>query len=203
MNWDADIWAPCRLGEPFTLREFGSEHTEYLLSIKADWFGQHGDASSVRAKEHLLSKHPYNVRVGAGPRPWTNCWTYEAKIKITPPTWVWDYADDLSFGLEIGQKRTGERQQIRLREVAIKEGQAVYVFTKKDCEPGCTFYLESVPLLDAYFAPIWPVKAEPEQEQAAPEDGQQQVKPPGFPWFYYYTFDLPPPMVQAEVGNNY
>lgn len=253
MNWDAEIWAPCRLGEPFTLWDLGSEHTEYLLSIKSDWFGsQHGDASSVRVKEHLLSKYPANVRVGAGPRPWTHCWTYEPKIKITPPTWVWDYADDLSFGLEIGQKRTGARQQIRLREVGIREGKAVYVFVKKDHEhePDCTFFLESVPLLDPYFAPIWPVQAEtipdgrvelselaaaaeklqevaqavtvsfeeaadnvaqiltalsitkeetPEQEPAANEHkaAENERKPPGFPWFYYYTFDVPP----AALGS--
>ena len=244
MNWDAEIWAPCRLGEPFTLWDLGSEHTEYLLSIKSDWFGrQHGDASSVRVKERLLSKYPANVRVGAGPRPWTHCWTYEPKIKITPPTWVWDYADDLRFGLDIGQKRTGARQQIRLREVGIREGKAVYVFVKKDHdhEPDSTFYLESVPLLDPYFAPIWPLKAEPEQEPAANEhktaenerkqqtadtsnqapdisdpvaDQLQQGKPPGFHWFYYYTFDVPtaalgsidewkdlppPPMVLADI----
>ena len=59
--------------------------------------GHKGDAMSVDRPEQLTKRHPYNVRLGAGPRPWSNCWTYEPKIKIEPPVWCWDMYYELTF----------------------------------------------------------------------------------------------------------
>lgn len=252
MNWDAEIWVPCRLGESFTLWDLGSEYTAYLYDVKPDWMGHHGDCICGRFPEGLSKKH-YNICcAGAGPRPWTKCWNYEAKICITPPTWIWDHHDDTAFGLDLGEKRNGTRQQVKLYCVEFVEGKARYCFIKKDHEhePDYRFYLESVPMLDPYFAPIWPVQTEtiqegrvefselaaaaeklqevaqamtvsfeeaadnvaqiltalsiteeetPEQEPAANEHkaAENERKPPGFPWFYYYTFDVPP----AALGS--
>lgn len=221
VNWDAEIWVPCRLGESFTLWDLGSEYTAYLYDVKPDWMGHHGDCICGLSKKH------YNICcAGAGPRPWTKCWNYEAKICITPPTWIWDHHDDTAFGLDLGEKRNGTRRQVKLYCVEFVEGKARYCFIQKDHEhePGYRVYLESVPLLDPYFAPIWPLKAEPKQEPAANEhkaaenerkqqtagtptqapdisdpvaDQLQRAKLHGFPWFYYYTFDVPP----AAMGS--
>ena len=79
--------------------------------------GHKGDAMSVDRPEQLTKRHPYNVRLGAGPRPWSNCWTYEPKIKIEPPAWCWDMQDDYMFGLELKPKRNGARRKARLREL--------------------------------------------------------------------------------------
>jgi len=76
--------------------------------------GHKGDAMSVDRPEQLTKRHPYNVRLGAGPRPWSNCWTYEPKIKIEPPVWCWDMQDDYMFGLELKPKRNGARRKARL-----------------------------------------------------------------------------------------
>ena len=119
MNWDAEIWAPCRLGEAFTLRDLGHEKEQYLYAIKADWMGHHGDAMCVRCADDLEKTAPHNVRIGAGPRPWANCWTYEAKIKITPPAWCWDMQDDTMFGLDLKPKRNGNRRKVKLDCVKI------------------------------------------------------------------------------------
>lgn len=123
MSWDSEIWAPCRLGEAFTLWDLGFERTTYLYAIKADRMGHKGDAMSVDRPEQLTKRHPYNVRLGAGPRPWSNCWTYEPKIKIEPPAWCWDMQDDYMFGLELKPKRNGARRKARLDYVKIHNGQ--------------------------------------------------------------------------------
>lgn len=156
MNWDTEIWAPCRLGEAFTLREFQKEHTEYLYSIKADWMGHHGDACCVRFLQQLEEKYPHNVRMGAGPRPWGCCWTYEAKIKITPPVWCWDMQVDTMFGLDLKPKRNGNRRKAKLDCVMIHQGRPVYRMIIETSDGDSHRYYDSIPVLDPYFAPIWP-----------------------------------------------
>ena len=169
MNWDTEIWAPCRLGEAFTLREFRSEHTEYLYAIKADWMGHHGDAMCVHSPDQLTTANPYNVRVGAGPRPWANCWTYEAKIKITPPVWCWDMQDDTMFGLDLKPKRNGNRRKVKLDCVKIHEGRPVYRMIVETADGPQHQLFDSIPVLDPYFAPIWSATAEETPEVAEPE----------------------------------
>ena len=168
MNWDAEIWAPCRLGEAFTLRDLGHEKEQYLYAIKADWMGHHGDAMCVRCADDLEKATPHNVRIGAGPRPWANCWTYEAKIKITPPAWCWDMQDDTMFGLELKPKRNGNRRKVKLDCVKIHEGRPVYRIVVEKSDGDTFLHLDSIPVLDPYFAPIWPATTEETQEVAEP-----------------------------------
>lgn len=168
MNWDAEIWAPCRLGEAFTLRDLGHEKEQYLYAIKADWMGHHGDAMCVRCADDLEKTIPHNVRIGAGPRPWANCWTYEAKIKITPPAWCWDMQDDTMFGLELKPKRNGNRRKVKLDCVKIHEGRPVYRIVVEKSDGDTFLHLDSIPVLDPYFAPIWPATTEETQEVAEP-----------------------------------
>ena len=171
MNWDTEIWAPCRLGEAFTLRDLGHEKEQYLYAIKADWMGHHGDAMCVRCADDLEKTTPHNVRIGAGPRPWANCWTYEAKIKITPPAWCWDMQDDTMFGLELKPKRNGNRRKVKLDCVKIHEGRPVYRIVVEKSDGDTFLHLDSIPVLDPYFAPIWPATTEetPEVAEPAPE----------------------------------
>lgn len=168
MNWDTEIWAPCRLGEAFTLRDLGHEKEQYLYAIKADWMGHHGDAMSVRCANDLEKTTPHNVRLGAGPRPWANCWTYEAKIKITPPAWCWDMQDDTMFGLDFKPKKNGTRRKVKLNMVQIYEGRPVYCIAVEMPNGNEWQYIDSIPVLDSYFAPIWPATAEETQEVAEP-----------------------------------
>lgn len=156
MSWDSEIWAPCRLGEAFTLWDLGFERTTYLYAIKADRMGHKGDAMSVDRPEQLTKRHPYNVRLGAGPRPWSNCWTYEPKIKIEPPVWCWDMQDDYMFGLELKPKRNGARRKARLDYVKIHNGQPVYEMVIERPDGNERQCFDSIPALDSYFAPIWP-----------------------------------------------
>lgn len=180
MNWDTEIWAPCRLGEAFTLREFQKEHTEYLYSIKADWMGHHGDACCVRFPQQLEEKYPHNVRLGAGPRPWGCCWTYEAKIKITPPVWCWDMQEDTMFGLDLKPKRNGNRRKAKLSCVMIHEGRPVYRMAVETADGPELRYFDSIPVLDPYFAPIWPATADNNTtvEEPAPEPAADPVAAP-------------------------
>lgn len=156
MNWDTEIWAPCRLGEAFTLWDLGIVRTAYLYSIKADWMGDRGDAMAARFPEQLKQKHPYDLTVGAGPRPWTKCWTYEPKIKITPPVWCWDMQEDTMFGLDFKPKKNGTRRKVKLNMVQIYEGRPVYCIAVEMPNGNEWQYLDSIPVLDPYFAPIWP-----------------------------------------------
>ena len=156
LEWDTEIGAPCRLGEAFTLREFDKEHTEYLYSIKADWMGHHGDASSVRHPADLEKEHPYNVRLGAAPRPWGCCWTYEAKIVIAPPVWCWKMQEGTMFGLDLKPKRNGNRRKAKLDCVMIHQGRPVYRMIIETSDGDSHRYYDSIPVLDPYFAPIWP-----------------------------------------------
>ena len=168
MNWDAEIWAPCRLGEAFTLRDLGHEKEQYLYAIKADWMGHRGDAMCVRCADDLEKAIPHNVRIGAGPRPWANCWTYEPKIKITPPVWCWDMQEDTMFGLDFKPKRNGNRRKVKLDCVKIHEGRPVYRIVV-EMSDGDTFqHLDSIPILDPYFAPIWPATADEPEAVAEP-----------------------------------
>lgn len=168
MNWDTEIWAPCRLGEAFTLRDLGHEKEQYLYAIKADWMGHHGDAMCVRCADDLEKTIPHNVRIGAGPRPWANCWTYEAKIKITPPAWCWDMQDDTMFGLELKPKRNGNRRKVKLDCVKIHEGRPVYRIVVEKSDGDTFLHLDSIPVLDPYFAPIWPATADETEAVAEP-----------------------------------
>lgn len=150
MNWDTEIWAPCRLGEAFTLWDLGLERTAYLYSIKADWMGDRGDAMAARFPEQLKQKHPYDLTVGAGPRPWTKCWTYEPKIKITPPVWCWDMQDDTMFGLDFKPKKNGTRRKVKLNMVQIYEGRPVYCIAVEMPNGNAWQYLDCIPVLDPY-----------------------------------------------------
>lgn len=176
MNWDAEIWAPCRLGEAFTLRDLGHEKEQYLYAIKADWMGSHGDAMCVRCADDLEKATPHNVRIGAGPRPWANCWTYEAKIKITPPVWCWDMQDDIMFGLELKPKRNGNRRKVKLDCVKIHEGRPVYRIVVEKSDGDTFLHLDSIPVLDPYFAPIWPATAD--ETEAVTEPTLEPVAEP-------------------------
>lgn len=155
-EWDTEIWAPCRLGEAFTLREFDWEKTEYLYSMKASWMGEHGDGASVRKKEQLEGEYVHPIRVGIAPRPWGCCWTYEPKIKITPPVWCWKFQDDTMFGLELKTKRDGSRRKAKLSSVMIHKGRPVYCIVVETSDGESRRYYDSIPVLDPYFAPIWP-----------------------------------------------
>lgn len=136
--------------------DLGFERTTYLYAIKADRMGHKGDAMSVDRPEQLTKRHPYNVRLGAGPRPWSNCWTYEPKIKIEPPVWCWDMQDDYMFGLELKPKRNGARRKARLDYVKIHNGQPVYEMVIERPDGNERQCFDSIPTLDSYFAPIWP-----------------------------------------------
>ena len=167
-TWDTEIWAPCRLGEAFTLREFDRESTQYLYSIKASWMGQHGDGASVWNKSQLEGEYQHPIRVGISPRPWGCCWTYEPKIKITPPVWCWEFQDDTMFGLELKPKRNGNRRKAKLDCVMIHKGRPVYCIVVETSENESRRYYDSIPVLDPYFAPIWPATAEETPEVAEP-----------------------------------
>lgn len=171
MNWDAEIWAPCRLGEAFALNDLGWVKTEYLYAIKADWMNSHGDAMCVRWPGEMDKPIPNVDRLGAGPRPWAKCWTYEAAIKITPPVWCWDMQEDIMFGLDLKPKRNGKRRKMKLDYVMFRQGRAVYRMLVEHSDGNQHHYYESIPVLDPYFAPIWPATAEktPEVEEPAPE----------------------------------
>lgn len=174
MTWDTEIWAPCRLGEAFTLWDLGHNQLQFLYSIKADWLNRHGDANCVAVREKLLEAHPYGVRVGAGPRPWATCWNYEQKIKITPPPWCWDWAEDRRFGLKLKPRKNGNRRRVKLACAMIHKGRPVYRVVVESTEAMNFLYLDSIPALDPYFAPIWPVPMEPPTEM--PDVGS---------WYYY------------------
>lgn len=179
-DWDTEIWAPCRLGEAFTLREFDYESTQYLYSMKADWMGQHGDGASVHNKSQLEGEYQHPIRVGIGPRPWSCCWTYEPKIKITPPVWCWKMQEDTMFGLELKPKRNGSRRKAKLDCVMIHKGRPVYCMVVETSDGDRRQYYDSIPVLDPYFAPIWPVTAEetPAVEEPAPEPVADPVEEP-------------------------
>lgn len=170
-TWDNEIWAPCRLGEAFTLREFDRENTQYLYSMKASWMGEHGDGASVRNKSQLEGEYQHPIRVGITPRPWGCCWTYEPKIKITPPVWCWTFQDDTMFGLELKPKCNGNRRKAKLDCVMIHKGRPVYCIVVETSDGESRRYYDSIPVLDPYFAPIWPATAEetPEVAEPAPE----------------------------------
>ena len=155
-TWDTEIWAPCRLGEAFTLREFDRESTQYLYSIKASWMGEHGDGASVWNKSQLEGEYQHPIRAGINPRPWGCCWTYEPKIKITPPVWCWEMQEDTMFGLELKPKRNGSRRKAKLDCVMIHKGRPVYCIVVETSDGESRRYYDSIPVLDPYFAPIWP-----------------------------------------------
>ena len=167
-DWDTEIWAPCRLGEAFTLREFDRESTQYLYSIKASWMGEHGDGASVWNKSQLEGEYQHPIRVGISPRPWGCCWTYEPKIKITPPVWCWKFQDDTMFGLELKPKRNGNRRKAKLDCVMIHKGRPVYCVVVETSDGESRKYYDSIPVLDPYFAPIWPATADEPETVAEP-----------------------------------
>lgn len=214
MNWDSEIWAPCRLGEAFTMREFSTEHTEYLYSIKADWMGHRGDAMAVRFPELLEKKDPHISVMGAGPRPWSNCWTYEPRIKITPPVWCWDMQDDTMFGLDFKPKKNGARRKVKLNMVQIYEGRPVYCITVEMPNGNEWQYLDSIPVLDPYFAPIWPETVIETKETVPntqePERTGTEIRPPGacicgrapFNGNYYYYVWLEEPNTEGETHEQ-
>lgn len=131
--------------------------------------GNRGDAMAVRFPELLEKKDPHISVMGAGPRPWSNCWTYEPRIKIIPPVWCWDMQDDTMFGLDFKPKRNGNRRKVKLNMVQIHEGRPVYCITVEMPDGNEWQYLDSIPVLDPYFAPIWPETCREATEAEAPE----------------------------------
>ena len=104
MPWDNEIWAPCRLGEKFEYIDLGNRRNGWLLSVSADWMGGRGDHCAVNRQEDLLKPHGgYNVKIGLGPRPWRKCWTFEAKIMLVPPSWIWGFSgfDAAKLGIDL------------------------------------------------------------------------------------------------------
>lgn len=170
LSWcrDTEIWAPCRLGEAFTLREFDHESTRYLYSMKASWMGEHGDGACARSEHQLEGEYVHPIRVGITPRPWGCCWTYEPKIKITPPVWCWEMQEDTMFGLELEPKRNGSRRKARLDCVMIHKGRPVYCIVVETSDGESRRYYDSIPVLDPYFAPIWPATADEPETVAEP-----------------------------------
>lgn len=116
MPWDNEIWAPCRLGEKFEYTDLGNRRNGWLLSVSADWMGGRGNHCAVNRQEDLLMPHGgYNIKIGLGPRPWSKCWTFEPKIMIVPPYWIWDFSgfDADKLGIDL-HKRDGAPRKIRL-----------------------------------------------------------------------------------------
>lgn len=156
--------------------------------------GNRGDAMAVRFPELLEKKDPHISVMGAGPRPWSNCWTYEPRIKIIPPVWCWDMQDDTMFGLDFKPKRNGNRRKVKLNMVQIHEGRPVYCITVEMPDGNEWQYLDSIPVLDSYFAPIWP-----ETCQGAMDAEETEIRPPGACFggytpvlkrpFYYFWFE--------------
>ena len=156
MPWDNEIWAPCRLGEKFEYTDLGNRRNGWLLSVSADWMGGRGNHCAVNRQEDLLMPHGgYNIKIGLGPRPWSKCWTFEPKIMIVPPSWIWDFSgfDADKLGIDL-HNRDGAPRKIRLQSVGISYGRAIY---QMQIIGGGLLYLESIPLLDHYFAPVWPL----------------------------------------------
>ena len=92
-RWDKEIWTPCRLGERFEYNDLGYRKVGWLTGIKADWMGNGGDHVAVRCKADCLRGYG-NQRpcvLGLEPLPDGKCWTFEPKIRITPPEWIWDF----------------------------------------------------------------------------------------------------------------
>lgn len=133
--------------------------------------GEHGDGACVRNKEQLDGEYVHPIRVGITPRPWGCCWTYEPKIKITPPVWCWKMQEDTMFGLELKPKRNGSRRKAKLDCVMIHKGRPVYCMVVETSDGESRRYYDSIPVLDPYFAPIWPAAAEetPAVAEPAPE----------------------------------
>ena len=155
-RWDAEIWTPCRRGERFEYNDLGRRKAGWLTGVKADWMGHGGDHDAVRCKADCLRKYgnQHPCAIGLAPLPDGKCWTFEPKIRITPPPWIWDFdgtpAD--AFGLKL-TKRDGTPRRIRLDSVSLSFGRAVYVMAQVH---GERFILEHIPALDEYFAPIFP-----------------------------------------------
>lgn len=124
MPFDSEIWCPCRLGDPFQLYDLGHESTAWLRTIRADWMGGRGDFTAVSWKPDLMKESPYRERLGIGPRPWSCCWTCEAKIRITPPPeiWSWDGIDAKLLGLDLPPMRNGRPRRASLIWVGIRYG---------------------------------------------------------------------------------
>ena len=119
MPWDNEIWAPCRLGEKFEYTDLGNRRNGWLLSVSADWMGGRGDHCAVNQQKDLLKPHGgYNVKIGLGPRPWSKCWTFEPKIMIVPPSWIWDFSgfDADKLGIDL-HNRDRVPRKIRLQSV--------------------------------------------------------------------------------------
>lgn len=155
MPFDSEIWCPCRLGEPFRLNELGHERTAWLRTVRADWQGGKGDFSAVSWEMNLMKKDPGVERIGIGPRPWSHCWTCEAKIKITPPPeiWNWDGIDAKDLGLDLPPLKNGRPRRASLMWVGVRFGVPGYCVA---IEGKGRKWLDNLPALQDYFAPIWP-----------------------------------------------
>lgn len=156
-RWDAEIWTPCRLGERFEYNALGRQKAGWLAEIKADWMGHGGDHVAVECKADCLRGYG-NRRpsaLGLEPLPAGRCNTFEPKIRITPPPWIWDFdgAPADAFGLTM-TKRDGTPRRIRLAGVSLSFGRPVYILM--GANGGERFILEHLPALDEHFAPIFP-----------------------------------------------
>ena len=117
--------------------------------------GGRGDFSAVSSPMALMKKEVYQERVGIGPRPWSSCWTCEAKIRITPPSniWAWDGIDATLLGLDLPPMKNGRPRRASLMWVGIRYGVPGYCVA---IEGKGRFWLDTLPAIQDYFAPIWP-----------------------------------------------
>ena len=72
------------------------------------------------------------------------------------------------FGLDFKPKRNGNRRKVKLSCVMIHKDRPVYRIAVETADGNTFQYLDSIPVLDTYFAPIWPATAEETQEVAEP-----------------------------------
>lgn len=155
MPHDGNIWAPCKLGEPFDLHDLGTTRRVWLLSVGADWLGGHGDHMAVDRPGELLKGYQYSPRIGIQPRPWGKCWTCEAVIELHTPDawWDWEGVPASELGLQLPPTKTGEQRKARLCWVGIRHGLPCYAVYIKGVG---TKYFDSLEPLDRAFAPIMP-----------------------------------------------
>ena len=73
------------------------------------------------------------------------------------------------FGLDFKPKKNGTRRKVKLNMVQIYEGRPVYCITVEMPNGNEWQYLDSIPVLDPYFAPIWPETCREATEAEAPE----------------------------------
>jgi len=117
--------------------------------------------------------------------------------------------DDTMFGLELKPKRNGNRRKVKLDCVKIHEGRPVYRIVVEKSDGDTFLHLGSIPVLDPYFAPIWPATADETEAVAEPASWTgTENRPPGAciggrtpfsgKYYYYVWFEEPPTEGEAH-----